>query len=297
MTEITKTMLAAPVEDVDKEIKYPVGATYKLDGIRALKPKAGAMLSRSFKPIANKHINKVLSEIIPVGMDGETMAGKTFQAVTSAVMTHDGTPQFEYWIFDYVKDSIKKPYMERMDDLAAWYEEEGKKHPFIKILLPKIIHNKEELLAFEAEALAAGFEGVILRKLDGPYKNGRSTIREGYLLKLKQFCDSEAIVTEFEELMINDNDPTINELGYQERSSHQENLRPGNTLGALWATDVHTGVSFKIGTGFDAAMRKEIWMNPQKYLNTIVKYKYFPVSIKDKPRHPVFLGFRHKDDM
>ena len=44
-------------------------------------------------------------------------------------------------------------------------------------------------------------------------------------------------------------------------------------------------------------MRMEIWSNQEKYLNQIIKYKYFSVGVKDKPRHPVFQGFRHLDDM
>ena len=56
-----------------------------------------------------------------------------------------------------------------------------------------------------------------------------------------------------------------------------------------------TGVEFEIGTGFTAAEREALWLAPP--IGKIVKYKFFPVGVKDRPRHPVFLGFREAEDM
>lgn len=56
---------------------------------------------------------------------------------------------------------------------------------------------------------------------------------------------------------------------------------------------MHTGVDFHIGTGFDDGDKAAFWQHRAKHVSkTIVKYKYFPVGVKDKPRHPVFLGVR-----
>ena len=41
---------------------------------------------------------------------------------------------------------------------------------------------------------------------NAPYKQGRSTVREGYLLKVKTFLDDEATVVRFEERMHNGNE-------------------------------------------------------------------------------------------
>jgi DNA ligase-1 len=54
--------------------------------------------------------------------------------------------------------------------------------------------------------------------------------------------------------------------------------------------DWKTGVEFHVGTGFTAADRALMWAKPP--IGETVKYKFFPVGVKDKPRHPVFLGFR-----
>ena len=296
MTAITKPMLAGTVKDTTT-LKYPLAATYKLDGIRCLKPYEPSVVSRTFKPIANKHISELLSNALPVGIDGEIMSGSNFQEVTHSVMSSDGTPEFVYNAFDYVVDDCSKPYMDRMVDLQNWYDSVGHNFPFIKILIPEIVNSEAELLAFEEKSLSAGYEGVILRSLTSPYKNGRATLKEHYLLKLKRFSDSECTIIGFEEQMLNNNVATKDAFGRTERSSHMANLVGKNTLGALIVEDVNTKLVFKIGTGLDDKTRQSIWDNRPEYLNQIGKYKFFSVGVKDLPRHPVWLGIRSKEDM
>ncbi len=61
--------------------------------------------------------------------------------------------------------------------------------------------------------------------------------------------------------------------------------------------NVSTTVEFKIGSGFDQSDRQKFWENKSNYIGSFVKYKHFPIGVKDKPRHPIFLGFRDKMDM
>ena len=150
---------------------------------------------------------------------------------------------------------------------------------------------------FEKKCLEAGFEGVMVRKGDGPYKFGRSTSKEGYLLKWKRFTDSEAEVQGFVEQTHNANEKEKDALGNSKRSQHKENLIPVGTLGALLVCDVKTKIEFSIGTGFNGADRAYIWSLREKFIGHIVKYKYQEIGVKGKPRFPVFLGFRDKDDM
>ena len=45
-------------------------------------------------------------------------------------------------------------------------------------------------------------------------------------------------------------------------------------------------------------MKVKVLKAPNKEeFDEIVKYKHFPVGEKDKPRFPVFIGFRAKEDM
>ena len=156
--------------------------------------------------------------------------------------------------------------------------------------------NLEELAKKEAEYLARGFEGLMVRSLSGPYKFGRSTANEGYLLKVKRFEDAEAKVIGFEERMHNANEATTDFLGHTQRSSHKENMVPMDTLGAL-VCELPDGQVFRIGTGFDDLTRLEIWRNRSRYLGHLTKYKYTEIGAKDLPRFPVFIGWRPFSDL
>ena len=295
---ITKPCLAATIKSVD-ELNFTDNhylATYKLDGIRALKI-SGKLVSRTFKPIRNNYIRGILEKLLPDGADGEIVINSNnFQDTSSGVMSADGEPEFTYYWFDYVKDSLDKEYKDRMKDIKAVFNKEMAK--FVIPLLPTAVHSKDELAEFEAESLAQGFEGVILRTPNGPYKCGRSTMKEQYLMKLKRFQDDEAIVIGFEERMHNDNDAEKDNFGRTKRSSANAGMVAVDTLGALLVRDIKTGLEFSIGTGFDDDKRKEIWTHKKQTLGKIAIYKHFAISgVKDKPRFPVFKGFRDKEDM
>ncbi|MCK9587934.1 MAG: hypothetical protein M0Q93_01060 [Terrimicrobiaceae bacterium] len=298
MNIITKPMLAGKCESVNN-LKFPVLGTPKLDGIRCLIREGGEVVSRNFKPIPNLFVRRVLGGVhgcgIP-GMDGELMIRGTnsFQAVSSGVMSQDGTPDFEYWVFDHVASDLLEAYsarMARLEILAA-----GMAPMRIRPVLPVKLKNVEELLAYEEKCLAEGFEGIMVRTPNSPYKCGRSSEREGYLLKVKRFDDAEATVIGFKERLHNSNEATKDELGRTKRSSHQENMVPMGTLGALCCR-TKDGVEFDIGTGFDDALRAKLWASRDTLKGKLVKYKSQPTGVKDKPRFPVFLGFRSEDDI
>ena len=297
---ITKPMLAASLENFDS-VKFPVYVTPKLDGIRCLKID-GNIVSRTFKPIRNTELAAAIKDLLPDDSDGELIMGGTFQNTTSMVMSADKTigneKAYFYW-FDYVLDDHKKPYLERMNDMKKFVED----HPEIltdspvKIvpLIPTEINTVEELVQYESEVLEQGFEGVMLRTSHGPYKFGRSTLKEGSLVKMKKFDDDEAIVIGFSELSKNINDKTMNELGDMKRSSHKEGKIGQDTLGSFIV--VWRETEFSIGSGFTAEQRKEFWDQRNNLIGKLVKFKYFATGMKDAPRFPIFLGFRSEDDM
>lgn len=293
MSLITRPMLAVPAKL--ESIKYPVLATPKIDGIRTLKLD-GSLVSRTFHPIPNKHIKTILESILPDEVDGELLSGKTFQDATSAIMSEDGSPDFTYYIFDFVPCLISEKYTTRVARLHQ-LANTLKPYPYIKVLLPVTINNETELLAYEQQMLDAGFEGVIIRSPDSPYKCGRSTLQQGYLLKIKRFVDSEATVSELEELTTNNNPAKKDAFGNSKRSSHKANLVGAGTLGTIVAVDKTTGQTIRIGSGLTAEQREYYWKNPDQIIGKLVKYKHFPKGSKDKPRHAVFLGIRDPKDL
>ncbi|ONO07742.1 hypothetical protein [Burkholderia cenocepacia] len=164
----------------------------------------------------------------------------------------------------------------------------------------------DDLDKLETRFLADGYEGMMIRANNGTYKCGRSTEREGGLVKVKQFVDGEAVIVGFEEEMHNSNEATRNATGRTERSTSKAGLQGKGTLGALICASLerpHTNATvenrykFNIGTGFTAAQRRDFWSNRDALLRKIVKFKHFDHGTVDAPRHPVFVGFRHPEDM
>lgn len=288
-----KPMLAGEA-DVAK-LQFPVFASPKLDGIRASVVK-GKLLTRSLKEVPNRTIFDLYSKSDFEGLDGELIVGSptapdVYRQTVSGVMSRDGSPDFTYQVFDL--HNVPAGYDRRLQRLVDAFEDS---FGHVRVLPQSFIGHPDDLLAYEADQVNRGFEGVILRRPDAPYKFGRSTAREGYLLKMKRFQDSEAVVLEIIEEMHNGNEATTNALGRTERSSHKENKVGKGRMGALLVRDIKTGVEFQIGTGFTDEDKAWWWAQSPKAW-PIVKYKFFPVGVKDKPRHPVFIGLRSKADL
>jgi len=297
---ITKPMLAVAAKEL-KALRFPMIATPKLDGIRCLKVN-GKVVSRSFKPIRNDFIRTTLERILPDGADGEIMVkGGDFQAITSGVMRSSGQPPFVFSMFDLVQGEASEPYTARLDGMRRWYEELKEAAPkdafYVDLVRHRRVDTLAELLDYEDHCLTNGYEGVMVRTPESPYKCGRSTLKQQWLLKVKRFIDAEAEVIGYEEAMHNTNDAEQDAFGRTKRSSAKDGKVPAGYLGSLRVRDVVTGVEFGIGTGFDQAQREELWRNRMALRGMLVKYKSQPTGVKDAPRFPVFLEFRHPDDM
>jgi DNA ligase-1 len=287
-------------KDLDN-LTYPVIVQSKLDGFRCVLLE-GKALSYSLKPIRNVYTRTKLEEYFGKHykvIDGELLLKKenTFQDIQSAFNSVEGEPKFEYYTFDCFQNGPTQSFMDRH---ALFFADEDD-NDYIKNTTNIWCYNKEDVLNHEKQVLDWGYEGIIIRKPfdPSPYKFGRSTLKEGYLLALKRFTDAEAEILGAYPLQRNLNVAEINEHGLTERSSAQANKYDDNLLGGLMVRGINgqfKGVEFNIGTGFTEKQRIDLWQNYTRY-GKIVKYKYQSVGSKDKPRLPVFLGFRHEDDL
>lgn len=289
-----KPMLASEIKDLSA-LRFPLIASPKLDGVRAI-VLDGVVYSRSLKPIPNKYAQSMFKHLD--GVDGELIVGdptakdcyrKTVSVVMSDEKPADG---LRFYMFDHVR-FFGHSYTYR-SGLINHMQVSGY-DPYTPHESHKV-DSLDQLGTYEQECLDAGYEGLILRDPESPYKYGRSTEREGYLLKLKRFTDAEFKVVGFEELMHNGNEAQTNELGRTKRSSHQAGKTPLGTLGAL-VLEFKDGVHFNCGTGFTAEERARVWAQRPQFLGQSAKIKYFAVGMKDVPRHPVFLGWRDGRDM
>jgi len=332
MSKMFKPMLAGK-PDTSSDIRFPVLASPKIDGVRATLHASSApgvvhVMSRSMKPIPNRHVECTLGIVEAIGLDGELIVGSAtdpnaMQNTTSGVMSINKTPVFTFHVFDSFDAALGTGFDERLttarervtrlqDNWPALAMANRLEYsaPLIDcpfdIVEHKLITCIEELDEYEAKQLVDGYEGVMVRDPNGAYKFGRSTVREGGLLKLKRFSDGEAIVVDYVEEQMNDNVATTNELGRTKRSSHKENKHGKGTLGAFVCRRifidengkrVESAYTFNIGTGMTAAERQEFWYKPKELLGKIIKFKHFEHGVVDAPRHPVFIGFRDARDM
>lgn len=295
MNTYIRPMLASHAPEDLESLTYPILASAKLDGIRCLIVN-GIAVSRTLRPIRNRFVQSLLGRPEFEGLDGELLVGpanapNAMQSTTSGVMTIEGEPDFRYHVFDRWNRTTK-PFEVVQWDLARFpdWPEFILLHPHTSLFGARMLEE------YESAIVGAGFEGVIIRDPNAGYKFGRATLREGSMLKLKRFAQSEAIVIGVEERLHNANEATLDERGYTKRSSHQENKIPTGVLGALVCRMGE--VTFNIGTGFDDSQRAWLWENRASLPGKIVTFKHFAqTGVKEAPRHPVFLAFRDREDL
>lgn len=284
-------MLAATVRD-SSAIQFPVLASPKLDGVRVLNDR-GKLYTRVLKPVPNPHVNALFGLTGLHGADGELIVGvptapDVCRQTVGGVMREYGEPNVKLYVFDNWAPS-PFGFRERLTQNITEFSRFG---PHVVLLPHEEIEDEKQLLVYENECLNSGYEGVMIRSIHGLYKHGRSTMKEQGMMKLKRFEDSEATILEVIEEMENTNVAKKNELGRTSRSSHQEGLVPKGRAGGLAVRDCYTGVEFTVGTGLDDRDKEGFWKHRKNMIGKVVKYKFFPVGVKDKPRHPVYLGLR-----
>jgi len=291
-----------------KDLRFPLIGSPKYDGIRALVQ--DTLLSRRLTPIKNTYLRLTFGRHEFEHMDGElflplhlgdfhTGSG----IVRSNTCTELESAQVQFHVFDSFA-SPERPFWRRLEEVQRRL---GRLPTGPVQAVPhQHLSDLDELLEYEAGILELDFEGVMLRHPEGPYKFGRSTLNEHWLLKLKRFTDAEAKVIGFKEQLKNNNVAKKDALGKTKRSKHQENMVGKDTLGALEVVGINgrfKGVEFDISGGskqskvpFDDALRKEIWQNKKKYLGRTLTYTYFEPGSKDAPRHAGFFRWRNRDD-
>lgn len=295
----TKPMKAENAE-LDK-LRFPVLAQPKIDGVRGLNV-AGQLRTRTLKPFANLKLMEKYSHPLFAGLDGELWHRDRYgeaslcRDTTSVVNTILMTAPIHWTIFDdFSPDVIRLPYEVRLSRVfyrALELQDAG--FDFLHAIETRRIENLSELLSFEEEMLAQGYEGVILRDPKGNYKNGRSTVREGGLLRIKRFVDREATVVKLVEAMENLNEKTTNALGLSERSSHQENKIGKQMVGAL-ICETEDGQLITVGPGeMTHGERLLYWERPELIVGKPITYKCFPHGEKLAPRFPTFKTIREE---
>lgn len=321
---------ASPPQDFDfSTLSYPMWASPKIDGIRCVIHPTLGPVTNTLKKIPNTFTREYLQNHCPKYLDGELVVGdpdnpKSFNQTQSGIMSHDGTPDFTYLVFDNFESGHMCGFGIRKEDAKAAldFAHMGGINNRLQLLHQTLIESHEQLLEYELEQLAKGYEGVMLRSPNGKYKFGRSTLREQGMIKIKRFRDDEAIIIDWEPLERNLNVPQIDNLGLQRRGYSKDgkaidDSRVGRFLcrgvpGSRWA-----GVEFWIGSGLDdtervtfrEALRKynitsgdqypeSVLTHPKDYppdlpIGKTITFKYQEHGSIDAPRTPIWKGIRY----
>jgi DNA ligase 1 len=123
------------------------------------------------------------------------------------------------------------------------------------------VKTNEQVKTFLKVFCAQGYEGFVLKNPTSIYETKRSV---NWLKYKPRKVDSYLIV------------------GFEEEVDKFGDYK--NTLGALVLSCAKG--TFNVGTGFDNAMRKEIWNNKDKYIGKLYKISYQELSKDSVPREP-----------
>jgi ATP-dependent DNA ligase len=294
------------------QLKYPLYVFNKYDGIRCCLHD-GKLLTNTLKQVPNKYITEQLSILAHYAgqgwIDGELIRKDTkdFHKVQSIVMSeeHKEASEFRYVMFDRVLGAFddRIAYRLRLGWLQSLTSNTEVGANLFAYRAPYILANSvAEVLDFEAHAIKQGFEGIVLRGVESPYKMGRATFKEGICYKFKRTDDAEATVLDCIELEHNLNSLEYDGRGLAKRSSHGANKIGSGMLGSFRVKGIngrYEGKEFLVSCGsMPMAFRQSSWQCRESYKNRIITYTFAKNrGTDDAPAEPRFKSFRDEKDI
>jgi DNA ligase-1 len=277
-------MLAHNYEDYSHHLKLPCYGQPKLDGIRCIAISNGdgpLLLSRKGKWINSvPHINKQLKGIVSseIALDGELyIHGEAFQKLTSSIRKDDPTPEssrIEYHIYDCFSILDSKWSNE---DRQLWLKtkcgmfEMPPTYDFgqnVKLVKTIELKSAKDIQKYHDEQVALGYEGVMLRNIDGLYEINK---RSKNLLKLKSFMTEEFEI-----------------VGAEENKG-----RAAGQCSLLCITK--DGTQFAVKPEGTDAEREQYWKDKDSLIGKMLTVRFFEYTTSDcpVPRFPVGISIRN----
>ena len=248
-------------------------AQAKLDGCRALIRKEGGkiqIISRQGKPIETMaHIAESLNAVLRDGdvLDGELYSSDfNFQTNMSLIKRYQRHSQRIH--FHAYDTPVAGPFVTRYGAL----EKLLRKGPsFVDLVETRFIGSEAQLLDFEKECVAEGYEGAMLRHGDAGYESGK---RSYSLLKCKSFSESEFLV-----------------VGAKQGVGKFAGM-------AVWACRMPGGRDFDVLAAGTHDEKRSQWQNFRDYIGKPLTVKYFEMTDGDDPvpRFPIAKGFRESGE-
>ena len=275
-SEYIRPMLAQKFEENKDRVKYPVAVSPKLDGIRALiymNAKGEIkMMSRLGNEIFNFEGIKNEAKLIINGnrsiiLDGELYSHDIgFNVISGAVRSKDKSNEdkIKFYMFDLIDLKCQKQYEERIDDMVSIGDRNNFK--FISFVLYVIADNLQDILDAHTKFVLDGYEGVMIRNLDGLYSLGK---RSNNLLKYKVFEDSEFKIID-----------VVEGVGSEKGAS-------------IFVCETVNGQQFSVRPRGSIETRRVQFQNKSKYIGKLLTVRYQPLVGEDVlPRFPVGIDVR-----
>ena len=263
---------------IDKDVKFPCDTQFKLDGMRFMamwEDDHVVLMSRGNKKItAPKHIIAELEKVLPLGYitDGEGFQKDIpFQQLMSLCKkAQPDTIKLEYHLYDILVDSEDtSKWSERRNNLSEFFKNNPNlKH--IKHVESVTVDNHEEVMAEHEKAVAAGYEGLIVRNFDGVYE---FSYRSYNLLKVKSFDDGEFLT-----------------IGIERGVGKFSNV-------GIFICQTKDGKQFKAVPKATQEVKEAYLRDKDKWIGKMATIEYFGVSLEGIPRFPILKGFRPESDL
>ena len=131
-------------------------------------------------------IDKCLRKAVKYRDEDSAEATEAHDELENAHIIHELRPKLQFIAFDIPSD---KPWHERMEALVDFkVQRMDSTAGFVKVLKYSRVFSEEAMKSAHKDAVARGFEGVMMRNRYGLYESGK---RSADLQKYKEFMDAE----------------------------------------------------------------------------------------------------------
>jgi DNA ligase-1 len=290
--DLFECMLAHPSEKHERKMKGRKLVDHKLDGIRMLaevhRQGEVTLYSREGKNLTDK-FPKIVAELSSLSLDddalvfdGELMSSSFKETMRTA--NQKSTNEFSDAVFymftclplQHFKNGVSSwTEIERRNTLLDAIGEGGQSH--IKALSYDLFDlddpvQYKRFLKYNKDAIAAGFEGIMIKNVDAPYECKRSAS----WLKAKPFI----------------------ELTLTVKGMYEGMHKYTGMLGGLSCEGEYEGkyIVVNVGSGFTDAERAAIWALGKGVINLLVEVRADAISVNENGvyslRFPRFKTFR-----
>ena len=261
-----------PIKKRKNNIEFPCLVQPKLDGIRCIAFMFNDKIcyqSRTNTDILSvSHLDSDLKKIFKINpdiiLDGELYTTKyPFEKFAGLIKKKHITEtdkvelkKVEYCVYDVIDESVI--FKERLSIFKKLIGSHN--FDYVKAVETEICQNSDNVKMFHAKYMEEGYEGIILRNIDGFYK---TKYRSYDLQKYKEFVETEYRI-----------------IGYKEGSGRDQGT-------VIWVCQNSNGQSFSVRPKGSVEHRSELLDNAESYIGKFLTVIYQELSDVGIPRFPV----------